>query len=60
MGLYYCTGSRLTLTSETLQYLMQLTSCSVENGSVLVYCAGEKGNISEAIASMNQTTLRRV
>jgi len=32
----------------------------VENGRVLVYCAGEKGNISEAIASINQRTLRRV
>jgi hypothetical protein len=39
---------------------MQLTSCSVEDGRVLVYCAGEKGNISEAIASMNQRTLRRM
>jgi hypothetical protein len=29
---------------ETLQYLMQLTSSSVENGRVLLYCAGEKGN----------------
>jgi hypothetical protein len=27
---------------------------------VLVYCAGEKGNISEATASINQRTLRRV
>jgi hypothetical protein len=40
------------------------TSCSwpvssVENGRVLVYCAGEK-YISEAIASINQRTLRRV
>jgi hypothetical protein len=32
----------------------------VENGRVLVYCAGEKGNISKAIASINQGTLRRV
>jgi hypothetical protein len=27
---------------------------------VLVYCAGEKGNISEAISSGNKGTLRRV
>jgi hypothetical protein len=33
----------------------------VENGRVLVnYCAGEKGNISEPIASISQRTLRRV
>jgi hypothetical protein len=32
----------------------------VENGHLLVYCAEEKGNISEAIASINQRTLRRV
>jgi hypothetical protein len=32
----------------------------VENGSVLVYCAGEKGNISEDIASTNQTNLFQV
>jgi hypothetical protein len=32
----------------------------VENGRVLVYCAGEKGNFSEAIAGINQRTLRRV
>jgi hypothetical protein len=32
----------------------------VENGRVLVYCAGEKGNVSEAIANINQRTLRRV
>jgi hypothetical protein len=32
----------------------------VENGRVLVYCAGEKGNISEAIASINHRTLRQV
>jgi hypothetical protein len=25
---------------------------------VLLYCAGEKGNISEVIASINQRTLR--
>jgi hypothetical protein len=31
------------MTSETLQYLMQLTSSRVEDGRVLVYCAGEKG-----------------
>jgi hypothetical protein len=39
------------------------TSCSlpvssVENGYVFVYCAGEKRNISEAIESINQRTLR--
>jgi hypothetical protein len=50
-------GSWLTLTSH-------ITSCdrpvsSVENGRVLVYCVGV-GNISEAIASINQITLRRV
>jgi hypothetical protein len=45
---------------ETLQYLMQLTSSSVENGCVLMYCAGEKGKISEAIGSINQRPLRRV
>jgi hypothetical protein len=28
----------------------------VENRLVLVYCAGEKGNISGAIASINQRT----
>jgi hypothetical protein len=27
---------------------------------VLVYCAGEKGNISETIESINQIILRRV
>jgi hypothetical protein len=27
---------------------------------VLVYCAGEKSNISEATESINQRTLRRV
>jgi hypothetical protein len=32
----------------------------VENGRVLVYCAEEKGNISEATASINQKTLHRV
>jgi hypothetical protein len=32
----------------------------MENGRVLVYCAGEKGNILEVIASINQRTLRRV
>jgi hypothetical protein len=32
----------------------------VEIGRVLVYCAGEKGNISDAIAGINQSTLRRV
>jgi hypothetical protein len=32
----------------------------VENGRVLVYCAGEKGNISDAIVSINQRSLRRV
>jgi hypothetical protein len=32
----------------------------MENGSVLMYCAGEKGNTAEAIASINQRTLRRV
>jgi hypothetical protein len=50
------------LTSETLQYLMQLTRpvSSVGNGRVLVYCAGEKGNISEDIESINQRTLLRV
>jgi hypothetical protein len=39
------------------------TSCSwsvssVENRLVLVYCGGEKGNISEATASINQRTPR--
>jgi hypothetical protein len=32
----------------------------VENGLVLVYFAGEKGNICDAIASTNQTGLCRV
>jgi hypothetical protein len=32
----------------------------VENGNGLVYSAGEKGKISEAIASINQRTLHRV
>jgi hypothetical protein len=32
----------------------------VENGLVLVYFAGEKGNICDAIASTNQTALYRV
>jgi hypothetical protein len=32
----------------------------VENGRVLVYCAGQKGITSEAIASINHRTLRRV
>jgi hypothetical protein len=32
----------------------------MKNGCVLVYCAGEKGNISEAIASINQRTLLQV
>jgi hypothetical protein len=32
----------------------------VENGRVMVYCAGEKGKISEDIASINQRTLHRV
>jgi hypothetical protein len=32
----------------------------VENGRLLVYCVGEKGNISETIASINQRTLRQV
>jgi hypothetical protein len=32
----------------------------MENGRVLVYCAGEKGNISEVIASINQRTLLQV
>jgi hypothetical protein len=32
----------------------------VENGRVLVYWAGEKGNISGDIASVNQRTLGRV
>jgi hypothetical protein len=27
---------------------------------VLVYCAGEKGNVSEAVASINQRTVRRM
>jgi hypothetical protein len=27
---------------------------------MLVFCAGEKGKMSEAIASVNQRTLRRV
>jgi hypothetical protein len=32
----------------------------VEIGRVLVYCTGENGSISEAIASLNQRTLLRV
>jgi hypothetical protein len=32
----------------------------VENERVLVYCAGGKGNNSEAIAGTNQRTIRRV
>jgi hypothetical protein len=32
----------------------------VENGRVLVYYAGEKSNISQAIASINQRSLSRV
>jgi hypothetical protein len=32
----------------------------VENGRVLVCCTGEKDNISEAIVSINQRTLRQV
>jgi carbon monoxide dehydrogenase subunit G len=32
----------------------------MENGRVFVYCAGEEGDISGAVASMHQRTLHRV
>jgi hypothetical protein len=32
----------------------------VENGRVLVYCAAEKGNISQVILSLNQGNFLRV
>jgi hypothetical protein len=53
-------GIWLTLTSERLKYLIQLPVSSVENRRVLVYCAGKRGNFTEAVANINQRTLRRV